>query len=100
MYIVQVRHGALLVMQQQEAAMMEETLENAMPIAMVLSEVPPSEAAVEQTEEVLAVFIVPPSPKAASPDPVSSLSIYFLVTVSHALIYVLILSFVDNLAKF
>lgn len=53
-------------MQQQEAEMMEEPLEDFIPIAIV----PPSEAvlAVEQTEEVVPMLVDPPSPRAASPD--------------------------------
>ncbi|KAF7111428.1 hypothetical protein CFC21_111443 [Triticum aestivum] len=56
---------------QQEVAIKEEPSEEFIPIAMV---VPPSEAvlAVGQTEEAEPPLIDPPSPRAASPDPLAT----------------------------
>ena len=53
-------------MQQQEAEMMEEPLEDLFPVAIV----PPSEVVLadEQTEEVVPMLVDPPSPRVASPD--------------------------------
>lgn len=76
MHVVQFLHEIwlVLVMQLQEAAMMEPPSENAMPIVMVDSEAQPSETvlAVEQTGEVIPMIMDPPALRAGPPHPAST----------------------------